>query len=148
MMNSATLRRMLALGAWALLPVGVAGAQASLPAVAIDKHKVLQILVNLITTARQAMKDCPEKTLTLGIRATPEGTARVSICDTGCGIAAENMTRVFAHGFTTKKDGHGFGLHSSALAAKEMGGALSAASEGPGHGATFTLDLPLEPPTL
>jgi signal transduction histidine kinase len=63
--------------------------------------------------------------------------------DTGCGIPHENLTRIFSHGFTTKKDGHGFGLHSGAIAAKEMGGILTAESEGAGHGATFMLELPI-----
>jgi two-component system NtrC family sensor kinase len=62
--------------------------------------------------------------------------------DNGVGIAPENLTRIFAFGFTTKKTGHGFGLHSSALAAKEMGGSLNAFSEGLGRGATFVLELP------
>jgi PAS domain S-box-containing protein len=108
-----------------------------------DKHKVLQILVNLIANARQAMNDSPEKTLTLGIQVTAEATVRISIGDTGCGIAPENTTRVFAHGFTTKTDGHGFGLHSSALAAKEMKGSLTVHSDGTGRGAIFTLELPV-----
>jgi len=59
-------------------------------------------------------------------------------------IPPENLTRIFSHGFTTKKGGHGFGLHCGALAAREMGGSLLAHSEGPGHGATFTLELPLQ----
>jgi two-component system, NtrC family, sensor kinase len=60
-------------------------------------------------------------------------------------VPRENLTRIFAHGFTTRKNGHGFGLHSGALAARELGGALRVHSEGPGHGATFTLELPLQP---
>ena len=71
---------------------------------------------------------------------------RVAISDNGTVIAAENMSRIFTHGFTTKKTGHGFGLHSGALAAKEIGGVLHAESPGPGHGATFVLELPLKPP--
>jgi signal transduction histidine kinase len=67
----------------------------------------------------------------------------ITVTDNGIGIAPENLTRIFSHGFTTKRDGHGFGLHSGALAAKEMGGALSAFSEGAGKGATFVLQLPL-----
>ena len=62
------------------------------------------------------------------------------------GIAAENLTRIFGHGFTTRRGGHGFGLHSGALAARELGGSLSAHSEGPGKGATFKLRLPLKIP--
>jgi signal transduction histidine kinase len=64
------------------------------------------------------------------------------VADNGIGIPAENLTRIFNHGFTTRKNGHGFGLHSGALAAKEMGGALAVHSDGPGCGATFTLELP------
>jgi signal transduction histidine kinase len=67
---------------------------------------------------------------------------RITIADNGVGIAAEHLTRIFNHGFTTKKDGHGFGLHSGANAAKEMGGTLTAHSDGSGKGAEFTLELP------
>lgn len=69
---------------------------------------------------------------------------RVSVKDEGEGIMEENLTRIFAHGFTTRKAGHGFGLHSCALAARQMGGALTALSDGPGKGATFTLVLPID----
>jgi len=71
---------------------------------------------------------------------------RIAVVDNGVGIPPENLTRIFNHGFTTRPSGHGFGLHSGALIAKEMGGSLSAHSEGKHKGATFTLDLPLEPP--
>jgi C4-dicarboxylate-specific signal transduction histidine kinase len=67
---------------------------------------------------------------------------KIVVSDNGVGIAPEHMTKIFNHGFTTKKDGHGFGLHSGANAAKEMGGSLSACSDGPGKGAEFTLELP------
>lgn len=116
---------------------------ADVPKILADKHKLLQILVNLISNAKHAMKDSDQKTLTLKIE-SEGGRVRVSIRDSGCGIAQENMTRIFNHGFTTKKGGHGFGLHSGALAAKQMGGDLRAISDGPGHGALFVLELPLE----
>ena len=74
--------------------------------------------------------------------ANGQGRVSISVMDNGIGIPPENMTRIFNHGFTTRKDGHGFGLHSGALAAKEMGGSLTADSHGPGQGATFTLELP------
>jgi signal transduction histidine kinase len=74
-----------------------------------------------------------------------EGYARVDVIDNGLGIPAENLDRVFARGFTTKKNGHGFGLHSSALAARDLGGSLTAQSEGPGRGAIFTVKIPLAP---
>jgi signal transduction histidine kinase len=76
--------------------------------------------------------------------ASEASRVKVSVMDNGVGIAPENLTRIFNHGFTTRKGGHGFGLHSGALAASELGGSLTAHSEGPGRGATFTLELPLQ----
>jgi signal transduction histidine kinase len=73
-----------------------------------------------------------------------EGRVKIAVIDNGVGIPPENLTRIFAHGFTTRKEGHGFGLHSGALAARDLGGLLTVFSEGPGRGATFTLDLPIE----
>ena len=115
------------------------------PPVLVDKHKVLQILVNLISNAKHACKDSekPDKQIIMRVVNEKE-RIRISVIDNGVGIPAENMTRIFNYGFTTKKDGHGFGLHNGALAAKEMGGSLAAFSEGPGWGATFTLELPLQ----
>jgi len=78
----------------------------------------------------------------VGVRVSVGGRVQIYVTDNGVGIAAENLTRVFAFGYTTKKAGHGFGLHSSALAAREMGGSLVAQSDGPGQGATFVLELP------
>jgi signal transduction histidine kinase len=67
---------------------------------------------------------------------------RIHVEDNGEGIAPENLPRLFVHGFTTRRHGHGFGLHSCALAAREMGGAITVHSDGPGGGAAFTLDIP------
>jgi signal transduction histidine kinase len=91
------------------------------------------------------MEDQEKKEMTVTIEPTPAGGVRVTVKDTGQGISPENLVRIFSHGFTTKKDGHGFGLHTSALAASEMNGSLSAHSDGLGTGATFTLELPREP---
>lgn len=114
------------------------------PVVTVEKNKVLQILVNLIRNAKYACDESGrvDKVLTVRIRATGSGVA-IYVIDNGVGIAPENLTRVFAHGFTTRRHGHGFGLHSGALAAKELGGSLSCLSNGPGKGATFVLTLPL-----
>jgi PAS domain S-box-containing protein len=119
---------------------------AAVPPVRVDKHKVLQILINLIRNAKYAVSEARnvEKRVTVRVELADEERVRIQIVDNGIGIARENLERIFAHGFTTKKDGHGFGLHSSALAAKELGGSLSAQSEGPERGATFTLDLPID----
>jgi PAS domain S-box-containing protein len=118
----------------------------TLPEVCVDRHKVMQILINLITNARQAMEKCPDDRKKLTVTASYDGGDRLSVTvrDTGCGIPQENLTRIFNHGFTTKESGHGFGLHSAANAAKEIGGSLTGTSEGPGHGAAFTLQLPLK----
>jgi two-component system, NtrC family, sensor kinase len=119
---------------------------AHLPLVNVDRHKVLQILINLIRNAKYALNAArPEnKQLEVRLQATSVAVA-IRIKDNGVGISPENLTRIFRHGFTTKKDGHGFGLHSGANAAKEMGGRLSARSEGLGQGAEFTLELPIAP---
>ncbi len=113
--------------------------------ISLDKQKLLQIMVNLVRNAKHAVLDCEceHKQLTLRIASHGKTEVRIEVVDNGMGIAAENLTKIFSHGFTTKEDGHGFGLHSAALAAKEMGGSLSVHSDGPGTGATFTLDLPL-----
>jgi signal transduction histidine kinase len=114
------------------------------PPLMVDRHKLLQILINLLSNARHALVDTdrPEKRLTLRVRQSTEGRVRIEVVDTGMGIPEENLSRIFTQGFTTKRDGHGFGLHISALAAGEMGGALTCASEGWGYGATFSLELP------
>ena len=117
------------------------------PPIQVDKHKVLQILVNVIRNAKYACDEATggEKRVTVRVRAAND-SALISVIDTGVGIPKENLNRIFNHGFTTRPDGHGFGLHSSALAAKALGGSLHAESAGPGQGATFTLTLPFVSP--
>jgi PAS domain S-box-containing protein len=117
-------------------------------AVTIERHKVIQILINLIRNAKNACDDSGgEKGKKIILRtAKTETTVQIAVIDNGIGIAAENLTRIFAHGFTTRKGGHGFGLHSGALAAKELGGRLTVESAGIGKGATFTLELPITSP--
>jgi len=116
------------------------------PEIVVDKHKVLQILINFIRNAKYAMDEAVPNDRRLTLRVACEGEMlAISVKDTGTGISAENLTRVFTHGFTTRREGHGFGLHSGALAAREMGGEISAHSDGAGQGATFTVKLPLNP---
>jgi len=97
--------------------------------------------------AKYALSDSArdEKRCTIRIGSSTEDHVKIELEDNGIGIARENLSRIFRHGFTTRQDGHGFGLHSSALAAKELGGALTVHSNGPGQGATFSLTLPVEP---
>jgi signal transduction histidine kinase len=114
--------------------------------ITVDKHKVLQILVNLLRNAKYACDESgrPDKQLTLRIEPAVN-CVRISVIDNGMGIAPEHMDRLFTHGFTTRQSGHGFGLHSCALAAQELGGSLRAESDGIGRGAAFVLELPLGP---
>lgn len=133
-------------GSLARHKVVVARRYQPVPAITVDKHKVLQILLNLINNAKYA---CTEggggKNITLEISAAGSGRVRMVVADDGAGIPPENLSRIFQHGFTTRRDGHGFGLHSGALAAHELGGSLTVHSGGPGAGATFTLELPCNP---
>src|SRR5471032_2726060 len=117
------------------------------PEIMADKHRLLLILVNLISNAKYAMSNLTDRTrqMTLTVLPLDDGTLQISVKDEGEGIPAQNMTKIFTHGFTTRKEGHGFGLHSCALAALEMKGRLTAHSDGPGKGALFTLHIPLDP---
>jgi two-component system, LuxR family, sensor kinase FixL len=117
-----------------------------LPPILLDRHKLLQILLNLLSNARHALLDSErhDKLITIRLAALPDDRLRIQVADNGQGITPEHLTRMFTQGFTTKTDGHGFGLHISALAAIEMAGTLSCESEGAGRGATFTIDLPMQ----
>lgn len=113
------------------------------PVINVEKSKVLQVLVNLVRNAKYACDESGRRDKQITLRTTAnERSVSIAVIDNGIGIPQENLTRIFAHGFTTRKDGHGFGLHSGALAAKELGGTLSVQSTGSGNGATFTLELP------
>jgi PAS domain S-box-containing protein len=120
------------------------------PAVFAERGKVLQILINLIRNAKYALDEgrSDDRTITLRVQPGESGFVRFVVQDNGVGIARENLNRIFNHGFTTRQHGHGFGLHSSALAAKEMHGAISVASDGPGQGAAFILELPVADPAV
>ncbi|MCB1079302.1 MAG: PAS domain-containing protein, partial [Verrucomicrobiae bacterium] len=98
----------------------------SVPEVLADRNKVLQILVNLLRNAKHAIDDCDREERFLGVSVKRQGKdkVRVTVADTGVGIAPENLPKLFTHGFTTRRHGHGFGLHSSEAAAREMGGSL------------------------
>ena len=121
------------------------------PKIATDRHKVIQILVNLLGNAKYACdsNDPANRIIRVRLNRIEDNRIRIEVVDNGMGILADNLTRIFSYGFTTRKTGHGFGLHSGAIAAKDMGGSLHATSDGPGKGATFILELPLEytPPT-
>jgi C4-dicarboxylate-specific signal transduction histidine kinase len=120
---------------------------ASVPRVSMNKHKVLQILINLLSNAKHAVYHESvhgPRRISVRLGRPNPGQLVILVMDNGVGIAAEDLDRIFQHGFTTRKDGHGFGLHGSITAARELGGSLTASSPGQGLGATFTLELPCE----
>ncbi len=121
---------------------------ADLPLLPLDRHRMLLILVNLINNAKQALDGVIDRSrcVTFSASLADGAVLRITVADNGNGIAPEHLARIFSHGFTTRKDGHGFGLHSCALAAQEMGGSLTVHSDGAGQGATFILDIPLDAP--
>ena len=113
----------------------------------IEQENVLAVIGNVGTpTAIAAIPIANEDRSLLYAAFTGAGAIRIGVADHGVGIAPENLGRIFNHDFTTKKDGHGFGLPSGANAVRELGGRLSVASDVPGRGATFTIELPIEPP--
>ncbi len=115
------------------------------PTVTLDRHKLIQILGNLLSNARYALTERGDgpRLLTLRVHARARGWFIIEIQDSGVGIRADALKRLFEFGFTTKKDGHGFGLHTSAILAQELGGHLAGHSDGAGCGAQFALRLPL-----
>ncbi|MBN1553637.1 MAG: PAS domain S-box protein [Phycisphaerae bacterium] len=117
---------------------------ADLPEICSDRQRILQILVNFINNAKQAMVENHDREKHLTLRCYPKDEERLcmEVTDNGIGIPGEHLTKIFTRGFTTREDGHGFGLHSGALVAKELGGTLSVHSDGPGRGATFVLEIP------
>jgi PAS domain S-box-containing protein len=158
------------LGSLARREVSVIKHWPNVPEAWLDKHLLLQIIVNLVGNALQAMETvtdrprrltlraeritAPRTQAAMGTTANPSGTPahaiadiiRVAVEDNGEGITPENLARLFTHGFTTRKSGHGFGLHSCALAAKAMEATIRAESDGAGKGARFILDLPFKAP--
>lgn len=121
-----------------------------MPNLILDKTKLLQILVNLIRNSIESLVESGNvnKFLSLKTGINAEGKVEIQIQDNGVGISSENLEKVFHFGFTTKKKGHGFGLHACAICAKEMGGTLKATSDGPEMGAVFTLEFPYQTPIL
>jgi PAS domain S-box-containing protein len=112
------------------------------PIIASDKHRIMQILINLVRNAKYACDDSGRRDKKITVRVTSgHGSVKIAIIDNGIGVPGENLERIFNHGFTTRKNGHGFGLHSGALAARDLGGSLHVQSAGTGQGSTFILEL-------
>ncbi|TWT32006.1 sensor histidine kinase [Blastopirellula retiformator] len=119
----------------------------SLPLLNLDKHRVLEIFGNLVKNAIESITEAqgPQRRITVSVRQTKGDKIAIEVRDTGMGIKPENLKSIFSYGFTTKSNGHGFGLHSASLSAKQMGGSLEIESDGLGEGALFRLVLPFSP---
>ena len=116
----------------------------SVPKVEGQKAKIIHILVNLIKNAKEAITEAgldKEPNVAVSLY-QDESTVRLSVTANGCGAADDDLNKIFTHGFTTKKEGHGFGLHSCSNYMTEMGGQLTVDSKGINQGATFTLIFP------
>ena len=116
----------------------------SLPTIWGLEENLVDIMIELLKNSIKAVDGRPTPLIQIRMHSPDSGVVQIEVEDNGVGIPAKNMDKMFRHGFTTKEDGHGFGLHSSALAAQETGGSLTVHSNGPGQGATFTLELPLK----
>lgn len=118
-----------------------------LPKIYINKHKAIQILVNLLKNSKEAlvsMVSNNDKWISIELKLEPSKLIRIYVTDNGEGIDALTLNRIFEHGFTTKNEGHGYGLHSCAIDAKKLGGQLLCNSKGKGFGTVFIFELPIE----
>lgn len=113
-------------------------------AILIDIVKIMQVMVNLLRNAKEALMESTtaKKTLIIKTELIDNDMILIEISDNGIGISSQNINKIFNYGFTTKQSGHGFGLHASALSINELGGDIQVKSEGLGKGATFCLTLP------
>ncbi|NOT07721.1 MAG: HAMP domain-containing histidine kinase, partial [Gemmatimonadales bacterium] len=131
---------------WAAEGIAVEVEREPLPPVLLDRPQFVQIFVNLLTNARNAVlhPEAADRRILVRLGAVGEPPqARIQVLDTGVGIAPEHLVSIFNYGFTMRPNGRGFGLHSAANASRQMGGALRVESPGLGQGATFTLEIPL-----
>ena len=115
------------------------------PMMTMDRHKVLQIMFNLLENAKYAclQGSAAEKQVVVELETSRQDFIKITVADNGMGISPENLKRIFRQGFSTRRDGHGFGLHSSILAAQDMGGSMTVSSDGVGKGAKFMLEIPI-----
>jgi len=108
-----------------------------------DKIKLMQIIVNLLQNARESVQQAKKSEKKISVSVTlKDSVIQMVFTDNGTGIEKENMVTIFTYGFTTKRSGHGYGLHTSAILARQLGGTIRAESDGMGKGARFTLEIP------
>ncbi len=110
----------------------------------VDRSAVLQILGNLLQNALAATRGRPDARVDVNATTSGGGNLRIQVVDNGMGIEPGRITTIFAPGNSTRPGSLGIGLHSAANMAARLGGALTGSSPGPGQGATFTLDIPVQ----
>jgi DNA-binding LacI/PurR family transcriptional regulator/signal transduction histidine kinase len=117
---------------------------ARVPPLVAPRSRLVHVIVNLLKNAAEAMRETPpgQRRITLRAGLREDGRVALEVRDTGPGILADQLPRIFSYGFTTKPDGHGFGLHTCAAYLKQMGGEIAVRSDGPDPGAAFTVVLP------
>jgi signal transduction histidine kinase len=105
----------------------------------VQRTKLTHVLDHLLQNAEEALIESSDddRRVTVDIGVDHVGAAYIRIQDNGEGIAADNLTRIFGHGFTTRKQRPGIGLHYCANSMTEMGGRIAVESDGPGRGAAF-----------
>ncbi len=111
-----------------------------------QRTKLFHILTNIVKNAVEAMDKTEPGDRVLSVEVYKKsGNIFIRISDSGEGIAQGNLENIFAYGFTTKKNGHGFGLHSCANYMTEMKGRLWAENNEDGRGASFVLQFTAPP---
>jgi len=116
----------------------------AIPAIMADPSQLMQVFLNLLLNAEQAIRESREKgTIRVRIGRKPD-SVWIVFQDDGPGIAPENLAHIFDPFFTTKRPGRGTGLGLSICKTvlREHGGNIEAASA-PGGGAVFTITLPV-----
>ncbi len=117
--------------------------QEGVPTFVSDKNRILQVLINLVTNAKDALVEhaIRKPQITISVSES-EGMISLIVSDNGSGIDPQKLEQIFHFGYSSKASGRGFGLHHSATTAAELGGSLKAMSDGIGKGATFQLLIP------
>ena len=116
----------------------------NLPLVHGDRIQLQQVLLNLISNSLDAMENGQAvREILIRTSRKDADTIMVAVKDSGCGIPAQNMSKLFTHFFTSKPDGLGMGLSISRSIIESHGGRLNVENN-PDRGATFSFIIPIK----